>query len=222
MPSIPDAVPPSAPPPRPSLRLIGYEGIAFLALAVAAAIGVRVRQPAPMLLDRAVRDFMLAHQNAGCRQFLLIVSMLGAPNPMILLAVAGCLFVWWRRDSLEALAVLVSPAGALALYELGKRLYARPRPAGAFEGGYAFPSAHATASAAVFCTLAYVLWQERFIPGPLALAVSVGLPALIGLSRLYLNVHWASDVIGGWAAGLGVAALSIALFGRARREQVLA
>lgn len=52
-----------------------------------------------------------------------------------------------------------------------------------------------------------------------ALALAIGGPLLVGVSRIYLNVHWATDVLGGWSAGLLIAVLSAALYERYRRRR---
>ena len=83
-------------------------------------------------------------------------------------------------------------------------------------GTYSFPSAHATTSAAISCTLAYVFWRERLVPGAAALLGAVTVPLLVGVSRVYLDVHWAADVVGGWCAGLVIAALSAGLYNGSR------
>ena len=87
------------------------------------------------------------------------------------------------------------------------------------DSSYSFPSGHATVSAAVCCTLAYVLWREGFVGRWTALAFAVVVPILVGVSRLYLNVHWATDVLGGWIVGLMIAALSAALYDHHRRRR---
>jgi undecaprenyl-diphosphatase len=108
---------------------------------------------------------------------------------------------------------------AVAVYESVKRLYGRARPVGYAHvpEGFSFPSAHATAAAAVCCTLAYVLWREGLFGRVAAVLLGVVVPLLVGLSRVYLDAHWATDVLGGWSAGLFIAALSAGLYNRARR-----
>jgi undecaprenyl-diphosphatase len=121
---------------------------------------------------------------------------------------AVILFAFGRRRG--ALAGLIAPVLALATYTGIRRFYYHARPpslAGFAEGTSSFPSAHATASTAVYCTFAYVLWRDKILPGPIALAIAVFPPLFIGASRVYLDVHWATDVIGGWVAGILIVAL---------------
>jgi len=93
-----------------------------------------------------------------------------------------------------------------------------PSAAGLAEATSSFPSAHSTASTAVYCTLAYVLWREKMLPAPAALAVAIVAPLLIGVSRLYLDVHWATDVVGGWVAGILIAGAARLAYNRSRLD----
>jgi undecaprenyl-diphosphatase len=67
-------------------------------------------------------------------------------------------------------------------------------------------------------TLCYVLAREQIISWPTAIVIGGSVPLLVGISRLYLDVHWTTDVVGGWAVGLVVAAMSAALYERLRKS----
>jgi undecaprenyl-diphosphatase len=100
---------------------------------------------------------------------------------------------------------VVSLVGALVLYNAMKVALARPRPPLGVRlmhvGGFAFPSGHATASAAVYAMLAIVLTRRGL--GQVAPFVAATIiVAIVGASRIYLGVHWLTDVLGGWALGL--------------------
>jgi undecaprenyl-diphosphatase len=116
-------------------------------------------------------------------------------------------------------------AGALALEEVVKQLVRRPRPAVValvHATGYAFPSGHATRAAAFYGALAIVLARAvRSWPGKVGVwAGAVLIAALIAFSRMYLRVHYLTDVLGGLGLGavwLAVVASGIGVWERARR-----
>jgi undecaprenyl-diphosphatase len=169
--------------------------------------------------DGAVQAWFLAHQDARRNAVFLWITNIGGITGMRVLALVGAGFLWFRGYRRVTAGVLVVPVVSVMLFNLVKRIYARPRPpglGGRVDDTFSFPSGHATISAAVCCTLAYVLGREGFIGRWTALAFAVLAPLLVGISRLYLNVHWATDVLGGWSVGLFVAALSAALYNHHR------
>lgn len=174
--------------------------------------------------DGAAQRWFLAHQSAFGERIFYWITTLGGIGGMCVLAFAGALCLWYRGRRRVAAGVLVAPVIAITLFSFVKQLYARPRPlglGGRVDSSYSFPSGHATSSAAVCCTLAYVLWREGVLRGRAALLLAVLAPLLVGISRLYLNVHWTTDVIGGWCAGLLIAVLSAALYDRYRRRRAI-
>jgi len=102
-----------------------------------------------------------------------------------------------KRQRTNVLSVLAIFGGAVALNTLMKLLFARPRPAVfiplVHEQSYSFPSGHVTASVAAYGFLAVLLWQNRHR----VLAILSGLwVAAVAVSRVYLGVHYPSDVLG--------------------------
>jgi membrane-associated phospholipid phosphatase len=125
-----------------------------------------------------------------------------------LLIVAIGALVWWRIGSLEA--VLVPVGGLLTLFnEVFKIAINRPRPPADMvrvlvqEHDQGFPSGHAFLAVIILGLLAYFLFiklkKEAF--RMVALAGLVMVILLVGASRVYLGVHWTSDVIGGYLIG---------------------
>lgn len=172
--------------------------------------------------DGAIQRWVLDHQTKRLALVFLAITHAGSVSVMVGLALLGALWLWRQRNRRVAAGSLLAPAVATALFLVIKQIFARPRPAPAGHlvlGTYAFPSGHATASTAVCCTLAYVYWREGFISRRLGLCLATIPPFLIGLSRVYLDVHWMTDVLGGWSLGLLIAVLGTALYNRNRRRE---
>jgi undecaprenyl-diphosphatase len=116
-----------------------------------------------------------------------------------------------RRCVNDALVLCVAFVGVEVVNAALKLIFHRPRPELAFVHleTYSFPSGHAAASTAVYGTLAYLLCRRTPSPwlrGVIAVAtvVTVG---LVAFSRLYLGVHYLSDVLAGWGLSAAIFAL---------------
>jgi membrane-associated phospholipid phosphatase len=135
-----------------------------------------------------------------------IVSALGSEVLVALLVGLLVLFVLQRRWG-AAVSLLLVWAGAQLLNNLLKDFYQRARPEAVTAGllqaqAYSFPSGHAMVSAAFYGYLAYLSW--RVLNGWKRVAATVFLVLLvllIGLSRMYLGVHYLTDVVAGYVAG---------------------
>jgi membrane-associated phospholipid phosphatase len=164
---------------------------------------------------------VLGHQVPAVREAFLIITRVASPSVIIPGTAALAAWLWRERGLSIAGAVVMSPAVSLAIFSAVKRIYRRKRPEGGarlHELTYAFPSGHAAASAAVFGTASYVLWREGMLSRGVADSVAGTGALLVGASRVYLDVHWTTDVLGGWAVGSLVAALSAAVYERVRRK----
>lgn len=173
----------------------------------------------PSHLDVTVRSWVLAHQSRPVVTVFSWISAFGSVTPVAGYAILCGLVLWGRGRGHATAALLLAPTAAVVTYLALKHAVGRVRPsvAGLLEGTSSFPSAHATTSAAVFLTLAFVLWKEGQMSGAAAGLVALSVPLFIGVSRVYLDLHWATDVIGGWCAGLAIALLSVSLYVRTAR-----
>lgn len=130
-------------------------------------------------------------------------------HPLVIVPGIAMLLLMWRRTA-EAGCLLVSAVGAALLGHLIKTAIARPRPVAALADIYlqhstmSFPSGHVLGYVASYGFLLYVVfvtfphsWARRALLALLGILVG-----LVGVSRVYLGAHWASDVIGGYALGL--------------------
>lgn len=133
---------------------------------------------------------------------------------LALIGLAVCLL--WRGYGADALAVLAG-AAAVVVEEVYKRVVAQPPPplslshgdgpslatAFGFGGGNSFPSGHVARAVVAYGLIAFVIWRLRR-PGwlrTLAVPVAVALVAVVAFDRLYLGLHWESDVVGGLFLG---------------------
>ena len=202
-------------------HIVVLTGVSVAAIAACAKVGEDVFNHETEPFDEPIRDWMLAHQSRVATRVFLVATHAGSPR--VIIPCTGAVAAWlWRREGLPiAGAVVLAPAVASALFLAIKRVYARARPAGGArmnELTCAFPSGHATTSAAIFGALSYVLWREHILGEGPAIALGVLPPVLIGSSRVYLDVHWSTDVLGGWSVGTLIAALSAAVYERVRKN----
>jgi undecaprenyl-diphosphatase len=141
------------------------------------------------------------------------ITALGSLAVLTLLTVAISGFLWLRGMYGAMILVIVATFGGLIAATLLKGVFDRPRPPTvshlAVVQTSSFPSGHSTLSATVFLTLGTLLGQfvkERRLKAYFLL-VAIFLTFLVGASRIYLGVHYPTDVLAGWAAGLAWATL---------------
>ena len=120
-----------------------------------------------------------------------------------------------RRIRLALIVALIL-IGQTAFTHVVKEVVERPRPPWPHlvaATGYSFPSGHTTTSTVTYGLLAVVAWRSRLpvVARRVAVFAGVLLPFLVGLSRIALGVHYPSDVLGGWLAGIAFVALGATL-----------
>jgi undecaprenyl-diphosphatase len=141
------------------------------------------------------------------------LTALGGYAVLSILVALVVVYELTSRRYQAAILVLAATLGGLLVSHLLKGLYDRPRPGLVPHltqvSTSSFPSGHAMLSAVVYLTLGALL--ARLVDGWWAklyfIAAALGLTGLVGLSRVYLGVHYPTDVLAGWAAGLSWAIL---------------
>ncbi|MFE3142489.1 phosphatase PAP2 family protein [Streptomyces scopuliridis] len=214
----------TAPPVRRPVRTAPLTVTALCAAAFALlAVLVTGRSGAPFPLDTDALKWSLEHRSspAGITAARAVTASGTGPYPYLCAVVAGLLAGRDLRHRLLAAAgaLVFLLAGQAARYGLLAAV-ARPRPPMAdwltHASGFAFPSGHTTTSALAAGLLIWGLVRlgrrSHAIPGWLRgvlIALLVCWAVAVGLSRIYLGVHWATDVVGGWlyaATWLGLGA----------------
>jgi undecaprenyl-diphosphatase len=135
------------------------------------------------------------------------ITALGGPSVLTLLTVAVSLFLALDGKKHMALFVCGSIGSGLLVSNLLKNAFDRPRPDivphEVYAASYSFPSGHSMLSALTYLTLGAILARahERKLLKAYFLLTAVFLTVLIGVTRVYLGVHWPTDVLAGWTAG---------------------
>lgn len=164
---------------------------------------------------------------------MLEITFLGTGTVVMMVVTISGMFLWLTNHRYSALLLLISSAGGILLNNLLKAGFSRPRPQvvewGTTVVSSSFPSGHAMSAAVVYGTVAYLAarLQSRRLHRTTTLLLAGVLIILISISRLYLGVHYPSDVTAGVIIGLAWAGFCMAtleaiqLFARNRAPQVL-
>lgn len=194
--------------------LVGAGILGFLALADAVADGAARRFDEWLLLAlRSAGDLSDPIGPKWFEEMMRDITALGGTAVLTLgvLAVTG--FLALTRKTHAAVTVLVAVVSGMVLSQAIKWAYARPRPELVPHGmetySASFPSGHSMMAAVVYLTLGALLarHQAKRRMKVYVLVVAAVLTALVGISRIYLGVHWPTDVLAGWCLGAAWAIL---------------
>ncbi|KQP48610.1 hypothetical protein ASF44_22175 [Pseudorhodoferax sp. Leaf274] len=174
------------------------------------------------VFDTRLADVLAQRMAPGALRAISLATHLGDPLTLTALAVLVGAALLWRGHRWLALGWVVACAGNGVLNRLFKQIFERVRPLHehgfAMADGYSFPSGHTSGSVVVYGMLAYLgvrLLPPRWhLPGVL---LAAALAFCMGISRVLLQVHWASDVAAGFASGLAWLAICIAAIELRRR-----
>ncbi|HEX5418989.1 MAG TPA: phosphatase PAP2 family protein [Gammaproteobacteria bacterium] len=174
--------------------------------------------------DKQLAASLRAHVGYGTLQAFAVITRLGNPPLLIGIGIAVALYLAWRKWWIEAaIWVLVTGLGGLLIAVL-KAYFERTRPihdqALIKAAGWSFPSGHASGAMFVYGMLGYfaIRHAPRAWHIPIALAAIVTI-VFVGFSRVILQVHYLSDVLGGFAAAGAWLALCVAALEAIRRRR---
>jgi membrane-associated phospholipid phosphatase len=187
-------------------------------LAVAAA-GLTATFGALVSLDNATRDWLIDRRSPGLTAVMTAFTTIGSSPVLATLAFGIAVWLGVTRRRPEALLVAGTTVGALVLSPLLKNLIERARPGDAhlvLVNSWAFPSGHSLTSTAVIGVLTVLAASRLPARAPRAAVVTAGtlLIVAVGVSRVYLGVHWPTDVLAGWLMGALWLALCLLAYDR--------
>jgi undecaprenyl-diphosphatase len=207
--------------------------IAIVCTLIFVELASHVQSGATQTFDDNVMRWMGENRIAWIERSLLEITALGTGLVVMMIVIIASLFLVATQHRFSAFLLLVASAGGLILNTVLKGTFDRPRPQ-LFEwvtnpGGSSFPSGHAMGSAIVYFTVAYLIarLEKRRWMRAVTIITSLLLVLLISVSRLYLGVHYPSDVLAGMIIGLAWAGFCLAgleavrVFGLRFRPKVL-
>ncbi len=192
---------------RASVLLVLGLAAAVAALALFLWLAGIVEGKAAVPFDASVRGWVHAHSSPSLTSFMRLMSLIGSPAFLVAFSlIAFPILLRVAHRPREALLFLIAMTGGFVLDAALKVAFHRVRPPTYFgtpePASYSFPSGHALFSVCLWGSLALLAGQR--VRGAAARAAifvaAVLLPGLIGYSRIYLGVHYPSDVVAGYAA----------------------
>ena len=195
-------------------------GGTLVLLAAAGLLGLisrAVKNEETKPVDEHIHEVLQAHRSRPVDLLARPVTLLSLPI-LVVAATAGLVLWLKQKDRPEAaIAIGFAPVAAATLGQTYTMFFPQRNPPDN-QGGQAgqaseasFPSGHTAGVTAEALAIGYVLSRENLI-SPKVLAVVLGWPLIVGAIRLYRDRHWASDILAGWVAGAGVAAVSAILY----------
>ncbi|ART72532.1 hypothetical protein BTO20_31785 [Mycobacterium dioxanotrophicus] len=160
-------------------------------------------------LDHAVFDWFVGHRQSWLTMVAIAITDIGSPGAIVALAFVAAAVIWWRTRATLTAAVVLATVGLPSVVSTATKLVVgSDRPPAATqllaETDHSFPSGHVTGTVALLGILAVIVGQ-RWGRTPALLTGAALAGFVVAATRLYLGVHWLTDVLGG--AVLGSAAV---------------
>ena len=202
---------------------IGLLSVCIIALIVFLWLGQAVHTSRTQAVDNHYRAVVHSYASPSLTVAMRWVTQLGSTLPLVILTVVVGVALWRVKQRRAARMLAIDMAGALVLNSFLKDAFQRARPNPFFgilpPHTYSFPSGHSLFSFCFYGLLAVVV--VRRFRSPVKRIVACAAASLIiltvGFSRVYLGVHYPTDVIGGWTVGLAWLSFVLAVYPTQRR-----
>ena len=188
-----------------TIRVVGLL-IAGFAIWVFAQIADEVVEKETTTTDTQILEAIRRLHTPLLDQSMVGITFLGQPSVLVVLSLSLGIWLLFQHRRSEATTLAIAAIGAAGLNYWLKELFARDRPAlwdrVVDVRYYSFPSGHAMVSVVMYGLIGYLLAKTFPRWRVLIFILTVLLVVAIGFSRLYLGVHWPTDIAAGYAAGL--------------------
>ncbi|QLE48905.1 phosphatase PAP2 family protein [Nostoc sp. C057] len=191
----------------PLIATIGIVGLTscLLILFVLAQLAEEVLERDAFRFDTTFLLWLHQFANPNLDNLMLLITNLGNPTTVVIVVGVNLLLLWWRRYREEARFFLLACLGGFILNTGLKLFFSKPRPELwhqlISEKSFSFPSGHALGSMVLYGFIAHELATHYPRFAKFIYSLIVILIAAIGISRLYLGVHWPTDIIAGYGVG---------------------
>ena len=211
----------TAPPPRSWLQL-AVAALMFLApLLLFVGLASDVVTSGMLPWDEPFMVWVHGHASQGMTTTMSIVTELGGLVAVPIIAVAWAGLLWWRGRRRDAALLAATVVGATLLNTALKAVFQRDRPDFwehlVVESSCSFPSGHAMASMSLAAALVVIAWRTRWRWPAIVLGAVYVL--VVGLSRIYLGVHFPSDILAGWCVAIVWVTIDVAVLDGASRRR---
>lgn len=177
-----------------------------------------------LVFDEPILLFIHSHASPLLNTFFTVITHLGDSVIMLILAMILAIYFAYKKVYQKALILVFSMGGIVVANTILKFLFQRDRPTLwqhiVSETNFSFPSGHAMVSAGFATVLIVLFWDTKYRWLTVILA-SIG-TLLVGLSRLYLGVHYPSDILAGWCVSVAwvlIISVGIQYFYRKRMDK---
>jgi undecaprenyl-diphosphatase len=209
---------------RNKLKLLTTVATAAAVLLLFLWFASEVYQGETLAFDNAVREWVHSFASPGMTQFALAATFMGSTGMVVTLGIVSLVGFLLVRDRGAAVVLAIIVVGE-AILSIGLKDYyvrARPEPYFGYTAptSFSFPSGHSFASFCLYLSLAWLITRRVSTNGIAVAAwiVAILIVLSVGLSRIYLGVHYPTDVIGGYLAAAMWS--SIVLYGYQRYRQI--
>jgi len=159
-----------------------------------------------VIIDLQANSWATSIQTGSFTTIAVVIAYLFGTTSLTIISLTLAVYLFYRKYGKYSALLLIGMGGDALIVSIAKTVVNSPRPINGlvYAAGFSFPSGHTTASI-VFCgLLTYLAWQhwKSHKAKTVSITLSITIISIVAFDRIYLNVHWFSDVLGGCLFGL--------------------